>query len=119
MVDQEMTMTAEQVAEMEALKNQELYGNNVKKIGECAVVTIEGETVSLKMPITYPQLVAAIIGKKYDTNQAEAVTANYLTALAGNVAEEKVAEYKSEYEAYQTWRNTAKTVAKEVIGVQA
>lgn len=118
MENQETTMTAEQVAEMEALKNQELYGDNVKKIGECAVVTVEDETVALKLPITYPQLVSAIISKKYDTDQAEAVTANYLTALAGSVSDEKATEYKSEYETYQAWRNTAKTVAKEVIGVK-
>lgn len=116
---EEMTMTPEQIAEMEARKNQELFGDKVQKIGGCAVVTVGDEVVALEMPITYPQLVSAIINKKYDKNQAEAITANYLASQMEGVSEEKAAEYKAEYEAYQNWRKSAKDVAKEVMGVNA
>lgn len=118
-MEENMTISPEQLAEMEALKNQELFGDKVKKIGGCAVVTVEDEVISLEMPITYPQLVSAIIGRKYDTDKSEAITANYLASSMEGVSEEKAAEYKAEYEAYQTWRKTAKDVAKEVMGVEA
>lgn len=116
---EEILISPEQLAEMEALKNQDLYGNNVQKIGGCAVVTVEDVVIALEMPITYPQLLSAIIKRKYDTDQSEAITANFLAARAGSVSEEKAAEYVSEYETYQEWRNKAKAVAKEVMGVEA
>lgn len=118
-MEENMTISPEQLAEMEALKNQELFGDKVRKIGGCAVVTVEDEVISLEMPITYPQLVSAIIGRKYDTDKSEAITANYLASSMEGVSEEKAAEYKAEYEAYQAWRKTAKDVAKEVMGVEA
>lgn len=116
---EEPIMSPEQRAEMEAMQNQELHGDHVKKIGDCAVVTVEDETIALECPITYPQLLSAIIKRKYDTNQSEAITANYLAARAGTVPEEKAAEYVSEYETYQSWREKAKAVAKEVMGIEA
>ncbi len=119
MAPEESAMSPELLAEMEALKNQELYGNHVQKIGECAVVTVEDEVVALEMPITYPQLLSAIIKRKYDTDQAEAITANFLAARAEAVPEDKAAEYVAEYNAYQEWRNKAKAVAKEVMGIEA
>lgn len=115
---EEIMMSPEQRAEMEALKNQNLYGNHVKTIGDCAVVTVEDETIALEKPITYPQLLSAIIKRKYNTDQYEAITANFLAARVGSVSEEKAAEYISEYETYQDWRNTAKAVAKEVMGIE-
>lgn len=115
----ESIMSPEQIAEMEAMQNQELYGNHVKKIGGCAVVTLEDETIALESPISYPQLLSAIIKRKYDTDQSEAITANYLAARAETVPEEKAAEYIAEYEAYQSWREKAKAVAKEVMGIEA
>ena len=116
---EEFVMSPEQIAEMEALNNQELYGDHVKKIGGCAVVTVEDETIALEQPISYPQLLSAIIKRKYNTDQSEAITANYLAALSKEVPEEKAAEYIGEYETYQAWRNKAKAVAKEVIGIEA
>lgn len=115
----EIMMSPEQIAEMEALKNQELFGEHVQKIGGCAVITVEDEVVSLELPITYPQLVSAIIKRKYDSNESEAITANYISIQSGDVAEDKAAEYTAEYQTYQTWRNIAKNVAKEVMGINA
>ena len=116
---EESVMSIEQLAEMKAQKDQELYGDHVKKIGGCAVVTVEDETIALEQPITYPQLLSAIIKRKYDTDQSEAITANYLAARAGTVPEDKAAEYVAEYETYQGWRDKAKAVAKEVMGIEA
>lgn len=115
----ETMMTPEQIAEMEALKNQELFGNHVKKIGGCAVITVGDEVISLEMPINYPQLVSAIVKRKYDYDQSEAITANYISIQSGEVSEDKAAEYTAEYKAYQDWRSTAKAIAKEVMGVEA
>lgn len=114
---EEVTISAEQRAEMEAMKNQELYGNHVQKIGGCAVVSVEDELVALELPITYPQLLSALIRRRYNSDQAEAITANFLTARTQEVPEAKAAEYAAEYEAYQSWRNKAKVIAKEVMGI--
>ncbi len=119
MAPEESVMSPEMLAEMEAQKDMELHGDNVKKIGGCAVVTVGEETIAMEMPFTYPQLLSAIIKRKYDTDQAEAITANFLAARTGAVSDEKAAEYTSEYEAYQAYRDFAKTVAKEVMGIEA
>lgn len=118
MAPEESVMSPEMLAEMEAQKNQELHGDHVKIIGDCAVVTVEDETIALERPITYPQLLSAIIRRKYDSDQAEAITANFLNARTQDIPENKANEYVAEYEAYQAWRNTAKAVAKEVMGIE-
>lgn len=115
---EENGITPEMIAEMEAQKNQELYGPYVQKINGCAVVTAEEEVVSLELPIEYNQLVSAIVARKYGTDKTEAIVANYLTALSGEVTEEKAAEYKVEYQQYQAWRATAKSVAKATMGIE-
>lgn len=119
MAPEESVMSPEMLAEMEAQKDMKLHGNNVKKIGGCAVVTVGDETIALEMPFTYPQLLSTIIKRKYDTDQSEAITANFLAARTGAVSDEKAAEYTTEYEEYQAYRNLAKTVAKEVMGIEA
>ena len=115
----ESVMSPEQLSEMETMQKQVLHGDHVKEIGGCAVVTVENETIALESPITYPQLLSAIIKRKYDTDQSEAITANYLAARAGTVSEDKAAEYVAEYETYQSWREKAKAVAKDVMGIEA
>lgn len=119
MAPEESIMSPEMLAEMEAQKDMELHGDNVKKIGGCAVVTVGEETIAMEMPFTYPQLLSAIIKRKYDTDQSEAITANFLAARTGAVSDEKATEYTSEYEAYQSYRDLAKAVAKEVMGIEA
>lgn len=118
MAPEESVISPEMLAEMEAQKDMDLHGNHVQKIGGCAVVTIDREVVALEMPFSYPQLLSAIIKRKYDSDQAEAITANFLNTRLQAVPENKAAEYVAEYEAYQEWRNTAKAVAKEVMGVE-
>lgn len=119
MAPEESVMSPEMLAEMEAQKDMELHGDNVKKIGGCAVVTVGEETIAMEMPFTYPQLLSAIIKRKYDTDQSEAITANFLAARTGAVSDEKAAEYTAEYETYQAYRDLAKAVAKEVMGIEA
>lgn len=119
MAPEESVISPEMLAEMEAQKDMDLHGNHVQKIGGCAVVTIDGEVVALEMPFSYPQLLSTLIKRKYDTDQSEAITANFLAARTGTVSEEKAAEYAAEYEAYQAYRDLAKTIAKEVMGIEA
>lgn len=119
MVSEEFIMSPEMLAEMEAQKDMELHGNNVKKIGGCAVVTIGEEIIAIEMPFTYTQLLSTIIKRKYGTDQTEAITANFLAARTGTVSDEKADEYTSEYEAYQAYRDLAKAIAKEVMGIEA
>lgn len=117
---EESLMTAEQVAEMEAQKDMTFHSDAVKKIGGCAVVTVDDTLVTLEMPFSYSQLVSAIVKKKYDADKSEAVVANFMSAQGlDSVSEEKKAEYTAEYEAYQAWRERAKEVAKAAMGVEA
>lgn len=111
-------LTPEQIAEIEAQKNQELFGDNVKKIGGCAVVTIDNETIAVELPVTYPQLVTAIVRHKYGPDQAEAILANIASAQTMCASEEKASEYLNEYTAYNDWRSKAKSIAKEVLGIE-
>lgn len=116
---EETVMSPEILAEMEAQKDMELHGNHVKKIGGCAVVTIDGEVVAVPMPFTYPQLLSALIKHKYDTDKSEAIMANFMAARAELVPEEKAVEYIAEAEAYQAHRDLSKAIAKEVMGIEA
>lgn len=111
-------LTPEQIAEIEAQKDQELFGNNVKKIGGCAVVTVDGEVIAVELPVTYPQLVTAIVRRKYDPDQTEAILANITSAQTMCASEEKASEYLNEYTAYHEWRSKAKDIAREVLGIE-
>ena len=99
-------------------KNQELFGDNVKKIGGCAVITVDNETIAVELPVTYPQLVTAIVRHKYGPDQTEAILANIASAQTMCVSEEKADEYLNEYTTYNSWRSKAKSIAKEVLGIE-
>lgn len=117
-VNESEFLTPEQIAEIEARKNQELFGDNVKKIGGCAVVTVDNEVISVELPVTYPQLVTAIVRHRYCADQTEAILANIASAQTMSVSEEKADEYMTEYTAYHDWRSKAKRIAKEVLGIE-
>lgn len=117
-IDESEILTPEQIAEIEAQKNQELFGNNVKKIGGCAVMTVDNETIAVELPVTYPQLVTAIVRHKYGPDQTEAILANIASAQTMCVSEEKADEYLNEYTTYNSWRSKAKSIAKEVLGIE-
>lgn len=117
-IDESEILAPEQIAEIEAQKNQELFGNNVKKIGGCAVITVDNETIAVELPVTYPQLVTAIVRHKYGPDQTEAILANIASAQTMCVSEEKADEYLNEYTTYNSWRSKAKSIAKEVLGIE-
>lgn len=117
-IDESEILTPEQIAEIEAQKNQELFGNNVKKIGGCAVITVDNEIIAVELPVTYPQLVTAIVRHKYGPDQTEAILANIASAQTMCVSEEKADEYLNEYTTYNSWRSKAKSIAKEVLGIE-
>jgi hypothetical protein len=117
-IDESEILTPEQIAEIEAKKDQELFGDNVKKIGGCAVVTVDDEVIAVELPVTYPQLVTAIVRRKYGPDQTEAILANITSAQTQCVSEDKSNEYLNEYIAYHDWRNKAKDIAKEVLGIE-
>ena len=117
-IDESEILTPEQIAEIEAQKNQELFGDNVKKIGGCAAITVDNETIAVELPVTYPQLVTAIVRHKYGPDQTEAILANIASAQTMCVSEEKADEYLNEYTTYNSWRSKAKSIAKEVLGIE-
>lgn len=96
--------------------HQTFQGENVKVICGCAVLKIDDTTVVHKLPVTYDSLLAAAIKSRYSSDRAEAITANYLEALADPDGE-KSAEHIEEYREYQAWRTKAKEAAKEAMGI--
>lgn len=110
-------ISSEILAEIEAQKDMSLHGTRVQKIGGCAVITVGEEVVAIEIPFTYSQLVSTIIRRKYDADQSEAIIANFLSTRTDTLSESKIAEYMEEYEAFQSYRNLAKSIAMEVMGM--
>lgn len=65
--------------------------------------------------IKYDTIVATLVDAKYTSSDITAITLNYFLVLEGVAAESKMGEYTEEYQQLQAWRNTAKTIAKDVI----
>ena len=55
---------------------------------------------------------------KYGPDQTEAILANIASAQTMCVSEEKADEYLNEYTTYNSWRSKAKSIAKEVLGIE-
>lgn len=76
------------------------------------------ENVDVKGGRSYADIVSAIVSDRYDSDQVQAIIANYTEATSEpsvlKLAQEKKEEYKKEYAAYQQWRAHAKEIAKKV-----
>lgn len=71
--------------------------------------------VILEAPLSYENIVAAIVSAKYSNDDVTAITLNYLLAVHNEVGEDKKEEYANEYKTLQAWRQKAKEIAKEVL----
>lgn len=62
----------------------------------------------------YDHLVAAIVKDRYTQDDVQALISNYEAAkdTESDIADEKRAEYISEYRSFQSWRAHAKEIAK-------
>ena len=62
-------------------------------------------------------VISAIVNDRYTPDQVQALTANYALATDpdSGITEDKRAEYKEEYQAYQDCRSEAKQVATLVV----
>lgn len=76
-----------------------------------------GELHEITGTLTYSKLVDAMVSEQYSSDQVQALTANYMTALDADsdITDEKRAEYKSEYSAYQQARAEFKAKAKDIL----
>jgi len=83
-------------------------GNNV------TVLTAENVDVE---SAEYGDIVNAIVRDRYAADSVEAIMANYQEAMdaSSSLTEDKRAEYKAEYEAFQSWRAKAKEVASAAV----
>ena len=64
----------------------------------------------------YKDILTAIIVDKYDSNDTQAILANYTDALHDeDLDEEKKHQYTDEYNVYQAYRVKAKNIANKVI----
>lgn len=118
--EQEFANTPEMQAEAtarEAEMNRVLHGDHVVKVGDVAVIELDGTKVAIPLPLDYGKIVSALIEKRYPSDQKDAILANYDLVRDGDesVSEEKRAEYTEEYHAYQQWRKDAKAVAAEIL----
>ena len=88
---------------------KEILGDKVEKVGGRAIIHVEDVIVSLVIPVTYPQIVSALVDKKYPFDAMQAIQNNYL-------ADPEDADHKAEFDTMQTWRATAKAAAHEILG---
>ena len=103
-------MAKENVEEMvPEVIDQDLYGDKVEKVGGRAIIHVDDVIVSLVIPVTYPQIVSALVDKKYPADAMQAIQNNYL-------ADPDDADHKAEFDAMQAWRVTAKAAAHEILG---
>ena len=66
-----------------------------------------------KEPLTesdYSRLVAFLVREKYTSDDVEAIQQNY--------AESKTAKHKAEFAELKEWRAAAKSMAREVLGIE-
>jgi len=76
----------------------------------CTNVDIEGDR-------SYNSIVAAIVSANYTSDDVQAILANYTMAIDSTnttLTDDKKAEYKAEYEAFQNVRTHAKAIADVV-----
>ena len=71
--------------------------------------------VILEAPLSYENIIAAIVNAKYSNDDVTAITLNYLLAVHNEVDENKQEEYINEYRTFQAWRKKAKEIAKDVL----
>jgi hypothetical protein len=105
----------EQMQQQEAARlaeiNKPLYGEHVEKMGGSAVIKLDGVIVSLLLPVTYPQIVDALVTKKYPQDQMQAIINNHL-------ADPEDEGHLAEFQQMQAWRTLAKATAKEILGIE-
>jgi hypothetical protein len=77
----------------------------------------DGGTLIEAKSAGYGDFVAGLIRKKYNADDVEAVQANALIALKDK-SNAKAAQYKSEFDEYNTYRQSCKESAKKVLGLQ-
>jgi len=75
----------------------------------CENVDVEGRT--------YEDIVSALIRSQYSQDRVEAIVANYEVAkdAASTITDAKRAEYITDYNGYQAFRDKAKQIAQTVI----
>lgn len=81
------------------------------------VTVLTAENVDVESS-DYGDIVNAIVRDRYAADKVEAIMANYQEAMdsTSSLTENKRAEYKAEYEAFQAWRAKAKEVATVTVG---
>ena len=81
------------------------------------VTVLTAENVDVESS-DYGDIVNAIVRDRYAADKVEAIMANYQEAMdsTSSLTEDKRAEYKAEYEAFQAWRAKAKEVATATVG---
>lgn len=84
-------------------------------INEIGVKVWKQLIVILEAPITYGNIISAIVDAKYSHDDVTAITLNYLLVLHNEADEDKNEEYMNEYNLLQNWRKKAKEIAKEVL----
>lgn len=90
----------------EPIEKEDMEGNTITKY--------QGYNVDVKGDHSYGSIVSAIIKSKYPDDVRDAIMSNR-EILKDFPEHDKAEKYSSEYEAFQAWREHAKTVAKSVI----
>ncbi len=101
---------------VDKLDNRYIIQDNGEQITMEGVKAYKQLIVILENPITYENIIAAIVNARYSSDDVTAITLNHLLTMHNEAEEDKKDEYVSEYNALQEWRNKAKEIAKDVLG---
>ncbi len=78
------------------------------------------DTIQLPAGVwNYGALVSALVRHKYSESEVEAIISNSLLLLSGTstVSDEEATEKQTEFDAFQTYRETCKARAKELLAL--
>jgi hypothetical protein len=96
----------ERPPKMADLGGRTLYSYDVVEVVENELISFRYKTLTVNGPVNRDKLIRALVSEKYSLEDEIALINNYLTAPA---------MHEQEYNQYQIYRNTCKTIATELI----
>lgn len=84
------------------------FNEQIQKLDDITMYNYD--SVRIDKPLDYSKIVSSIINDKYDNNAMQAIINNHLIG--------DTEEHELEFQIMQEWRQIAKQVAKQVLGIE-